>query len=122
MSIMWGTWIEKDAVSSFSKTTGLVVNKTGIWLDDAGILGASPDGLTGENALQRLNILIPCKMKLCEGLKQRHFFLMAWKEDLFFAKRSYLLVPGSETATVSKYKNVLFCYLDQKGHADFANV
>ena len=50
-SIMWGTQHEKDAVSSFSQTTGLAVNKTGIWLDDTGILGASPDGLIGDDAL-----------------------------------------------------------------------
>ena len=86
-SIMWGTQHEKDAVSSFSKTTGLVVNKTGIWLDDAGILGASPDGLIGEDAL--LEVKCPYSLRnetVCEGLKQKNFFLMACEEDLFLRK------------------------------------
>ena len=74
-SIMWGMQHEKDAVSSFSQTTGLAVNKTGIWLDDTGILGASPDGLIGDDAL--VEVKCPYFLRnetVCERLRQKHFF------------------------------------------------
>ena len=86
-SIMWGTKHEKDAVNSFSMTTRLVVSKTGTWLDDSGILGASPDGLIGEDAL--LKVKCPYSLRnetVHEGLQQKQCFLMECKDGLYCEK------------------------------------
>ena len=84
---MWGTQHEKDAVNSFSMTTRLAVSKTGVWLDDSGILGASPDGLIGADVL--LDVKCPYSLRnetVHEGLKQKQFFLMECKDSLFLRK------------------------------------
>ena len=47
----WGVIHEDDAVRSFEKSTGLEARRTGIWLHESGFLGASPDGLVGDDAV-----------------------------------------------------------------------
>ena len=48
-AVVWGVNNENEAVKSFTLQTGLPVEPTGIWLDESGILGASPDGFVGNN-------------------------------------------------------------------------
>lgn len=50
-AIMYGRNNEQRAIRNFELLSGLKVEKTGIWLDESGILGASPDGLVGLNAV-----------------------------------------------------------------------
>jgi len=47
-AIEWGKTHEKVAIRRFSEKTGHAVEKTGIWLEESGVLGASPDGLIGD--------------------------------------------------------------------------
>ena len=48
-AVQWGVQNEAEAINHFRKCAGLPVAETGIWLDPNGVLGASPDGLIGQN-------------------------------------------------------------------------
>ena len=39
------------AIKAFTASTGLVPVQTGVWLHESGVLGASPDGLVGDDAV-----------------------------------------------------------------------
>ncbi|CAH3158985.1 unnamed protein product, partial [Pocillopora meandrina] len=44
-AITWGVNNEKEAVNAFEMSNCLKVEPTGIWFEESGILGATPDGL-----------------------------------------------------------------------------
>ena len=50
-AIQWGITNEPEALKAFSQITGLQVVETGVWLHECGLLGASPDGLVGDNSV-----------------------------------------------------------------------
>ena len=50
-AIQWGITNEPEALKAFSQKTGLQVVETGVWLHECGLLGASPDGLVGDNSV-----------------------------------------------------------------------
>ena len=50
-AIAWGLNNESEAIKGFEKASGKPVAPTGLWLDTPGILGATPDGLVGEDAI-----------------------------------------------------------------------
>ena len=45
----WGVTNEAEAIKTFTAKTHLEVVETGVWLDESGVLGASPDELVGED-------------------------------------------------------------------------
>ena len=47
----WGITNEPEALKAFSHKIGLQVVETGVWLHKCGLLGASPDGLVGDNSV-----------------------------------------------------------------------
>ena len=49
-AIQWGITNEPEALKAFSQKNGLQVVETGVWLHECGLLGASPDGLVGDNS------------------------------------------------------------------------
>ena len=50
-AINWGIINENEAKKVFQQKTHLCVEESGLWLQLSGMLGASPDGLIGKNAL-----------------------------------------------------------------------
>ncbi|CAG9763629.1 unnamed protein product [Ceutorhynchus assimilis] len=50
-SIQWGRHHEKDGLNYLKENHQLEVKPTGIWLTCSGLLGASPDGLVGDDAI-----------------------------------------------------------------------
>lgn len=50
-SIQYGINHEEAAIHAFEVLKDLKVEQTGIWLDQSGLLGASPDGLVGVDAI-----------------------------------------------------------------------
>jgi len=48
-AVAWGVTNEVEAIKAFTANTHLKVVDTGVWLDESGVLGASPDGLVGED-------------------------------------------------------------------------
>ena len=50
-AIQWGVNNEAEGLKEFERQTKLSVQETGIWLDESWLLGASPDGLVGDDAV-----------------------------------------------------------------------
>lgn len=67
-SVQWGINNEEVAIKCFENEQGLKVDETGIWLDESGLLGASPDGLVGEDAI--LEIKCPFKHRAATSAKE----------------------------------------------------
>lgn len=69
-SIQWGVNHEETAVKLFEEATQHKVSSTGIWFHTSGALGASPDGLVGDDAI--LEVKCPFKHRLSteEEIKQ----------------------------------------------------
>ncbi|KAK5648353.1 hypothetical protein RI129_003245 [Pyrocoelia pectoralis] len=62
-AVQWGREHEAEAIEVFKTATGLEVMESGLWLDTCGFLGASPDGLVGDDAL----LEVKCPYKLRNG-------------------------------------------------------
>lgn len=50
-AVRWGIVNEKEGIKNFTQHSKLQVRQTGLWLHPSGVLGASPDGLVGQNAV-----------------------------------------------------------------------
>jgi len=50
-SIQWGRTHEKNGIQFLKTSLNLNVCVSGIWLTNSGLLGASPDGLVGEDSI-----------------------------------------------------------------------
>ncbi|KAG1674649.1 Exonuclease [Nymphon striatum] len=75
-AVAWGVNNEAEAINKFSAVSGLEVKETGIWLEESGLLGASPDGLVGQDAV--LEVKCPYTIRnqiIKEGLKNKSFCL-----------------------------------------------
>ena len=73
-AISWGITNEAEAVTAFETVTEMAVKETGLWLDLSEILGASPDGLVGDNAL--LEAKCPFKERKFEEASQQACFCL----------------------------------------------
>ena len=49
--VYWGIINDNEGKKTFHQKTGLCIEECGFWLDLSGMLGASPDGLIGKDAL-----------------------------------------------------------------------
>ena len=103
-AIQWGVTNEPEALKAFTAKTGLQVVETGVWLDESGLLGASPDGLVGdesvleakcpysqrnltiEEALQDSSFCLERKDGKIE-LKKNHVYWHQCQGHMFFTKR-----------------------------------
>ncbi|KAG1671735.1 Exonuclease [Nymphon striatum] len=75
-AVAWGVNNEAEAINKFSAVSGLEVKETGIWLEESGLLGASPDGLVGQDAV--LEVKCPYSIRnqiIKKGLKNKSFCL-----------------------------------------------
>ncbi|KAJ8930911.1 hypothetical protein NQ314_016245 [Rhamnusium bicolor] len=59
--IQWERENKASAIETFKVATGMEVSPTGLWLEECGYIGASPDGLAGEDAL--IEVKCPYKYK-----------------------------------------------------------
>jgi len=104
---MWGRDHEKSAIDQFTKDYGTEVKPTGLWLDECGYLGGSPDGLIGKQGI--CEVKYPYSYRECdlqETLKPDSGYFIYFDKDsccfdknreyyqqvqgqLFFTKRSY---------------------------------
>lgn len=63
-AIRWGREHEAEGIKSLETSLNAKVTKTGLWLHACGFLGASPDGLLGEDAI----VEVKCPFKYRENL------------------------------------------------------
>lgn len=123
-AVQWGREHEDAAVEAFTATTGLSVNPTGLWLHPCGYLGASPDGLVGEEAV--LEVKCPFKFRngnlmqelskddsyICTYNTESHQFVINEKHDYYAQiqgqlhilnkKLCYLVIWTPQTTVVLK--------------------
>ncbi len=75
-SIEWGVTHESTALNHYSEAMSVTVQATGVWLSADGKLGASPDGLVGDNIC--VEVKCPYKYRdstLAEAVTNSDFFL-----------------------------------------------
>ena len=100
-AISWGIANEAEAVKAFETATAMNVKETGLWLHLSGILGVSPDGLVGEDAL--LEAKCPFKegnLTFEEASQSASFCLeKRCRGFLQTQKESHLLGPSARTIT-----------------------
>ena len=89
--MQWGTVNEGEAIKAFEAKTGLKAEETGLWLDKSGVLGASPDGLIGQNHV--LEVKCPYTFwnsTWDEALKSESFFLKKEENGEFILKKDHV--------------------------------
>ena len=89
-AIQWGVNNEAEAIKEFEKQTGLKVKETGIWLDESGILGASPDGLVEANAvLESKCPYTQRNMPIEEAINSPNFYLKKDEDGNIVLKKDH---------------------------------
>ena len=89
-AIQWGVNNEAEAIKEFEKQTGLKVKETGIWLDESGILGASPDGLVEANAvLESKCPYTQRNMTIEEAINSPNFYLKKDEDGNIVLKKDH---------------------------------
>ena len=91
-AIAWGVNNEAEAVKPFTAATALPVKGTGIWLHESGILGASPDGLIGNNHIVEIKCPYTARdMTIDEALQTKSFYLeRAGEDNSLMLKKSHV--------------------------------
>ncbi|XP_078377984.1 uncharacterized protein LOC144661153 [Oculina patagonica] len=80
-AVAWGITNEAEAIKAFTSATGLKVNETGVWLDGTGVLGASPDGLVGEDHVFEAKCSYTFRNESIEEALKSSTFCLERKED-----------------------------------------
>uniref|UniRef100_V5GT43 YqaJ viral recombinase domain-containing protein n=1 Tax=Anoplophora glabripennis TaxID=217634 RepID=V5GT43_ANOGL len=81
-AVQWGLQHEELGLDAFTLAMGLQVVPTGLWMDMCGFLGASPDGLVGDNAI--IEVKCPFKyrnMSLSSALCEDHTYIIYKDEN-----------------------------------------
>lgn len=89
-AVAWGVTNESEAVKAFEGEKNLQVVETGVWLHESGVLGASPDGLVGQDHV--LEVKCPYTQRsqtLEESLKHKTFCLVQ-NEGKYELKRDHV--------------------------------
>lgn len=90
-AVQWGVVNEEEAIKAFETQTGLKTEKTGLWLDKSGVLGASPDGLLGKNHVLEVNCPYTFRnTTLGEAAKSESFFLKKEESGEFKLKKNHV--------------------------------
>ena len=90
-AVTWGVNNEQEGSKAFTRLTGQKVMETGIWLDTSGVLGASPDGLAGDDAV----IEIKCpytqrNMMIADAVLEDKFCLGRSQNGNYFLKQEHV--------------------------------
>ena len=100
------------AIKAFTALTGLVPVQTGVWLHEPGVLGASPDGLVGDDAV------LECKCPythrnetITEAVKHKDFYLEC-KNGHYALKTSNIYWDQVQGQLLAQRK---YCYTLQNG-------
>ncbi|XP_033726397.1 uncharacterized protein LOC117316017 [Pecten maximus] len=68
-AILWGTTNESNAKEKYCSYGDAVVEETGVWLHESGVLGASPDGIIRRAASHSYNHQVAELSDVLEGLQ-----------------------------------------------------
>ena len=101
-AISWVISNEDEGVKSFKSAMKKPVQNFGLWFTTSGILGASPDGLIGNNGILEIkcpfaqrNITVEEAVTTCK--------------DCFLLNLTRILAPGAGTTSHNSERVLLFC-------------
>ena len=107
-AVAWGVTNEAEAIKTFTAKTDLEVVETGVWLDESGILGASPDGLVSEDHVLKAKCSYTFRdASIEEALKSETFCLEKKEDGSYTLKRNHVYCHQEQA------KLLLFCCLDK---------
>ena len=108
----WGVTNEAEAIKAFTAKIHLEVVETGVWLDESGVLGASPDRLVGEDHVLEAKCSYTLRNASLEGaLKSETFCLEKNKDGSYSLKRNH--VYWHQVQGQMYLELLLFCCLDK---------
>ena len=111
-AVAWGVTNEAEAIKAFTAKIHLEVVETGVWLDESGVLGASPDGLVGEDHVLEAKCSYTLRNASIEGaLKSETFCLEKNKDGSYSLKRNH--VYWHQVQGQMYLELLLFCCLDK---------
>ena len=89
-AVAWGVTNETEAIKTFAARTDLDVVENGVWLDESGALGASPDGLVGEEHVLEAKCSYTHRNESIEdALKSKTFCLEKGEDGSFSLKKDH---------------------------------
>ena len=111
-AVAWGVTNEAEAIKAFTAKIHLEVVETGVWLDESGVLVASPDGLVGEDHVLEAKCSYTLRNASSEGaLKSETFCLEKNKDGSYSLKRNR--VYWHQVQWQMYLELLLFCCLDK---------
>ena len=88
---MWGVHNENEAISKFEEVTGCTCVHTGLWLDESGVLGASPDGLVGDDCVLEVKCPYTVRnMSITDAMLRPDFCLRYGEEKQILLKKPHI--------------------------------
>ncbi|XP_022171304.1 uncharacterized protein LOC111034395 [Myzus persicae] len=90
-AIEWGLANESTAVNILQETENIIVQPTGLWLHQCGFIGASPDGLIGEDDI--VEVKCPYKYRKCK------------LSDAITEDQSYIIYKINNEIFINKHHN-----------------
>ena len=89
-AINWGISNEKEGIKTFTETMNLPVQESGLWLDLCGTLGASPDGLVGENEIVEVKCPYTYRNTTVEeAISSKDFFIRNTEDGSYELKKGH---------------------------------
>jgi len=119
-AVTWGIHNEEEALKQFEMTTGLTVQSTGLWLDSSGIIGASPDGLIGNNCILEIKCPYTHRNNLISEALEHSDFYLTKEDDKITLKKDHKYwhqIQGQLFLT-----NRMFCYFVVWTSKDFLSI
>ena len=116
-AVRWGIVNEKEGIKNFTQHSKLQVRQTGLWLHPSGVLGASPDGLVGQNAV--LEVKCPYTQRnstITEAASCSSFLPGKEGPGVCPKEEPPLLAPGTRSDVHHRQGPVLLCSLDNQGN------
>lgn len=88
-AIEWGIKHEQDGIDFFQKHSKLIVKSCGIWLSESGLLGASPDGLVGDDAVIEVKCPFSKRLNSIAEIASDKSFFIEINGSNYFLKESH---------------------------------
>lgn len=88
-AVAWGVTNEPEAVKAFQAQTNLQVVETGVWLHESGVLGASPDGLVGQDHVLEIKCPYTQRNQSLDDALAHKTFCLEKKSGIYYLKRDH---------------------------------
>jgi len=88
-AVRWGIINENEGIKAFCAISKLSVQETGLWMHKSGVLGASPDGLVGNNAVIEVKCPYTQRNSTIEEAIECQNFCMEKMEEGYSLKKSH---------------------------------